>query len=104
MKVLFRTERVRTIATDLPDGQPHPAEAWFELRLHEGPPDPRTWEGSGQTAAYWWGQSTRLKDPTRWAFRCHRVEADLEAVVPDDLVRALPADARISFVWTVCTR
>ena len=84
------------------DGEPHAVEAWFELRLHEGPPDPTTWDGLGQTAAYWWDQSTRLKDPTRWAFPCHGAEGVLEAVVPDGLVRSLPADARISFTWTVC--
>ncbi len=100
--MLFRTEKVRATSTQMPDGQPHDVEAWFELQLHEGPPDLTTWEGSGQTAAYWWEQSTRLKDPTRWAFPCHGADPDLEAVVPDDLIRCLPADARISFVWTVC--
>ena len=40
--------------------------------------------------------------PTRWAFKCHGVDRDLEAVVPDALIRSIPPDARISFVWTVC--
>jgi len=65
------------------DGEPHAVEAWFELRLHEGPPDPATWEGSG-------------------GFPCYGAEGVLEAVIPDELVRSLPADARISFTWTVC--
>jgi hypothetical protein len=102
VKVLFRTDKVRTTSTGMPDGQPHAVEAWFEFQVHEGPPDPKTWEGCGQTAAYWWDQSKRLKDPTRWAFRCHDVAADLEAVIPDVLVRSLPPETRISFVWTVC--
>ena len=102
MKVLYRTERVRTTSSDMPDGKRHDVEAWFELQLHEGPPDPNTWEGCGKTVGEWREEFKRLKDPRRLALRCYGADAVPEAVIPNDILDALPDDARISFVWTVC--
>ena len=89
------------------DRKSYPVEAWFELQLHEGPPDPTTWEGCGQTVAYWRGQFKRLRDPRRVTFGVHDVAGNAlpgvpEALLPNDILDALPDDARISFVWTVC--
>jgi hypothetical protein len=97
MKVLFRTERIPAVAKDMGQG-PAEGTAWFELVLHEGPPDEETWEGGGNTVAYWRTQFARLRDPHPWT-----VEAGMEgvapAVIPDDVVDSLPDDARISFLW-----
>lgn len=102
MKTLYRTEKLRTTSSNMGDGERHEVEAWFELWLHDGPADPTTWEGGGQTVAYWREQFARQKDPTRWAIRCARAGGIADAVVPDEIVRGLPDDARISFIWTVC--
>lgn len=84
------------------DGKSYPVEAWFELQLHEGPPDPATWEGCGETVAFWREQFKRLKDPTRWTVPCGSAEGVEDAVIPNDVVDALTPDARISLMWTVC--
>ena len=47
MKVLFKTERTAAVSTT-PEGSRHAGVAWFELVLHEGPPDDTTWEGCGR--------------------------------------------------------
>lgn len=74
--------------------------AWFEMVLHEGPPDDTTWEGCGQTIAYWRENFARLRDPHPWTVPAHGIEGVAPAVIPDEIVQGLPDDARISFVWT----
>jgi len=73
--------------------------AWFQLVLHEGPPDDTTWEGCGQTIAYWRENFARLRNPHPWT-----VEAGMDgvppAIIPDEVVQGLPEDARISLIWT----
>jgi hypothetical protein len=101
MKVLFRTERTPAVSKDL--GLGHPAAAgvtWFEFVLHEGPPDEKTWEGGGQTVAYWRTQFARTRNPRPWTIQASGVDGVAPAVIPDDIVNNLPEDARISFVWT----
>ena len=102
MKTLYRTSKLRTTSSTLGDGTSHDVEAWFEMHLHDGPADPTSWEGGGQTVAYWRGQFARLNDPTRWTIPCSGADGVADAVIPDEIVRALPDDARISFVWNVC--
>ena len=102
MKVLFSTPKVRTTSSHMPDGKTHPVDAWFELQLHEGPPDPNTWEGCGRTIASWREDFQRLRDPRRIVMECHGADGVPGAVIPNEILDALPDDARISFVWTVC--
>lgn len=64
--------------------------------LHDGPPDDRTWEGGGQTVAFWRENFARQHP---WRIEAARMEGVPEAVIPDDVVHSLPDDARISFVW-----
>jgi hypothetical protein len=100
MRVLFRTERTHAVSKDF--GLEHPAAAgvtWFELVLHEGPPDETTWEGGGQTVAYWRTQFARTRNPRPWTIQASGVEGVAPAVIPDDIVNSLPEDARISFLW-----
>ena len=77
MRVLYSTAKFRGTASQWPvphmsDGKVHDIDAWFELQLHEGPPDPDTWEGGGKTIGEWREEFKRLRDP------------------------------RVSFVWTAC--
>lgn len=102
MKVLYRTETVRTTSSDAHDGKTHEVDAWFELQLHEGPPNETTWEGGGKTIGEWREEFKGLRDPRRIAIPCHGANGVAEAVVPNEILDALPADARVSFVWTVC--
>jgi hypothetical protein len=74
--------------------------AWFEMVLHEGPPDDTTWEGSGHTVAYWRENFARLRNPRPWTVQAHGIEGVAPAVIPDEIVEGLPDDARISFLWT----
>ena len=101
MKVLFRTERAPAVSKDMGLGRAA-AEgvAWFELVLHDGPPDEKTWEGGGQTVAYWRTQFARLRNPHPWTIEASGMEGVAPAVIPDDIVRSLSDDARISFMWT----
>jgi|SRR5919109_3619953 hypothetical protein len=111
MKTLYSTPKVRSTSSGLGEGNTS-VEAWFELNLHEGPPDPTSWEGSGgQTVAYWREQFKRLRDPRRVRFTCYDVNPDAgskplpnvpEALIPMDVLESLPEDARISLMWTVC--
>ena len=103
MKVLYGTSKVRGTSSDWPDGKTHDFEAWFELQLHEGPPDPTTWEGGGKTIGEWREEFKRLRDPRHITMPCYRVQGVAEAVIPNEILDALPSDARISFVWTVCS-
>jgi hypothetical protein len=80
-------------------GLPAAGVAWFELVLHEGPPDEKTWEGGGQTIAYWRGQFARLPDPHPWKIEASGIQGVPAAVIPDDVLQGLPDDARISFLW-----
>ena len=66
MKVLYQTDRVHTSSSQMSDGDRSDGEARFDLILHEGPPDPATWEGCGQAIAYWRGQFERLREPYPW--------------------------------------
>jgi hypothetical protein len=68
--------------------------------MHEGPPDDTTWEGGGQTVAYWHENFARLRNPRPWAVQAHGMEGVAPAVIPDEIVEGLPDDARISFLWT----
>jgi hypothetical protein len=102
MKVLFSTPKVRATSSNMGDGKSYPVEAWFQLVLHEGPPDPTTWEGCGETAAYWREQFKRLKDPSHVTMACGGADGVAEAVIPNEIMDALPDDARISMMWTVC--
>ena len=90
MKTLFTTERTVARSKDTRDlGGPlagAPAQdgvAWFELVLHEGPPDDTTWEGCGQTVAYWRENFARLRSPQPWRVRAHGIERVAPAVIPD---------------------
>ena len=75
--------------------------AWFELVLHEGPPDDTTWEGcGGQTIAYWRENFARLRNPQPWTVQAHGLDGVAPAVIPDEVIRGLPEDARISLMWT----
>lgn len=53
MKTLYKTERTSAVSKDIGRGPSRPGVAWFEMVLHDGPPDDKTWEGGGQTVAYW---------------------------------------------------
>ena len=77
--------------------------AWFEMVLHEGPPDDTTWEGCGQTVAYWRENFARLRNPHPWTVQAHGMEGVAPAVIPDEIVQGLPEYARISFLWTFIT-
>jgi hypothetical protein len=68
--------------------------------MHEGPPDDTTWEGGGQTVAYWHENFARLRNPRPWTVQAHGMEGVAPAVIPDEIVEGLPDDARISFLWT----
>jgi hypothetical protein len=101
MKVLYRTERTPAVSRDLGLGQPaRQGVAWFELVLHEGQPDESTWEGGGNTIAYWRTQFARLRNPHPWTIEFSGVEGVAPAIIPDEAIAGLPEDARISFVWT----
>jgi hypothetical protein len=102
VKILFSTGKFRGTSDDFPDGT-YDVEAWFELQRHEGPPDPTTWEGGGTTISSWRGDFQRLIDPRRIVMRCHGAKGVPDAVIPNEILDALPEDARLSFVWTVCT-
>ena len=98
MKVLFRTERVSAVSKDTGQGQ-FDGVAWFELVLHDGPPDEKTWEGGGRTVAYWRNQFAGTLDPRRWTVPVAGLKDVAPVVIPDDVVNGLPDDARISFLW-----
>jgi hypothetical protein len=101
MKVLFSTERKPAVSKDMGDGRGGTeGVAWFEFVLHEGPPDENTWEGGGNTVAYWRTQFARKRNPQPWTVNAYSVEGVAPAVIPDEIVSSLPDDARISFVWT----
>lgn len=101
MKVLFSTDRTPAVSKDMGDGRAGAAGvAWFELVLHEGPADENTWEGDGNTVAYWRTQFTRLRNPHPWTVNASGVAGVSPAVIPDEIVTSLPDDARITFVWT----
>ena len=103
MKVLFKTERAPAVSKDMTaigGGGAHPGVAWFELQLHEGPPDDATWEGGGQTIAYWRENFARLRNPNPWTVNAPGVDGVAPAVIPDEVIRALPDYARISLLWT----
>jgi hypothetical protein len=68
--------------------------------LHDGPPDDKTWEGGGQTVAYWRENFARLRNPHPWTVEAHGMDGVAPAVIPDEVIRGLPEDARISLVWT----
>jgi hypothetical protein len=74
--------------------------AWFELVLHEGPPDETTWEGCGQTIAYWRENFARLRNPHPWTVQAYGMDGVEPAVIPDEVLHGLPEDARISLMWT----
>jgi hypothetical protein len=103
MKVLYSTPKVRGTSSQMPDGKVHDVEAWFELQLHEGPPDPNTWEGGGKTIGEWREEFKRLRDPRDISVACHGADGIADAVIPNEILDRLPADARVTFVWTVCT-
>ena len=101
-KVLYKTERTPTVSRDMSAMGGDPAQrgvAWFELVLQEGPPNDKTWEGGGQTIAYWREQFARLKDPHPWTITASGMEGVAPAVIPDNALEGLPDDARISFLW-----
>ena len=98
MKVLFKTERTAAVSTT-PEGSRHAGVAWFELVLHDGPPDDTTWEGCGHTVTYWREQFARRRDRA-WRIPARGIEGVEAAIIPDEVVRGLPEDARISFHWT----
>jgi hypothetical protein len=99
VKILFKTERTPAVSKNMGQGQSAAGVAWFELVLHEGPPNEKTWEGGGQTIAYWREQFARLRDPDPWTIEASGIEGVPAAVIPDEVVRGLPEDARISFLW-----
>ena len=99
MRVLFRTERTPAVSKDMGQGQSAEGVAWFELVLHEGPPDEETWEGSGNTVAYWRAQFARRRDSYPWTVAPASMQGVVPAVIPDDIVSSLPDDARISLIW-----
>jgi hypothetical protein len=99
MKVLFRTERTPARSKDMGHGPPQEGVAWFDLVLHEGPPDEKTWDGCGQTIAYWRGQFARSRNPHPWTIDPAGIQGVAPAVIPDEVLRELPDDARISFSW-----
>jgi hypothetical protein len=103
VKILFRTDRVSTVSKDMGQGKAASGVAWFELVLHEGPPNEKTWEGGGQTIAYWREQFARLRNPHPWTVEAHSMEGVQPAVIPDDALQGLPEDARISFHWNFVT-
>jgi hypothetical protein len=101
-RILYQTERVPTISKDMKPMGGGPAQegvAWFELVLHEGPPNDKTWEGGGQTIAYWREQFARLRNPHPWTIDASSMEGVAPAVIPDEVLQGLPDDARISFLW-----
>lgn len=97
MRVLFKTAKMPASSTS--DDARHDGVAWFELVLHEGPPDDTTWEGRGNTIAYWRTQFARLKDPHPCRIDPSGIEGVAPVVIPDEVLKDLPEDARISFVW-----
>ena len=99
MKILYKTERTSVVSKDIGHGPSRPGVAWFELVLHEGPPDDKTWEGSGDTVAYWRGQYARLRNPYPWTVPATGIEGVAAAVIPDEVVQGLRDDDRISFLW-----
>jgi hypothetical protein len=70
------------------------------MLLHDGPPDDKTWEGGGQTVAYWRENFARLRNPYPWRIEASGMEGVPAAVIPDEVVRGLRDEDRISFVWT----
>jgi len=97
MKVVFRTERMPAVY--MGQGQSAEGVAWFELVLHEDPPDDETWEGGGNTVAYWRTQFARRRNPHPWTVAPASMQGVAPAVIPDDIVSSLPDDARISLLW-----
>ena len=102
MKVLYSTPKVRATSSGMPDGKTHDVEAWFEFLLHDEPPDPTTWEGGGKRMGEWRVEFQRLRDPRRITMPCYGADGVAEAVIPNEILDALPDDARTSFLWTVC--
>jgi hypothetical protein len=100
MRILFSTERKPAVSANMGDGRAHQGTAWFEFVLHEGPPDDKTWEGGGQTVAYWHTQFARQKTPRPWTVDPGGIKGVEPAVIPDEIVDSLPEDARISMLWT----
>jgi len=101
VKVLFKTERTPAISRDMTGIGGTPARqgfAWFELQLHEGPPDDTTWEGGGQTIAYWRENFARLRNPHPWTVTA-AMDGVAPAIIPDEVIQGLPDDARISLMW-----
>ncbi len=99
MRVLFSAERTPAFSKKMGDGARHPGVAWFELVLHEGPPDDTTWEGQGKTISYWRAQFARLRNPHPWTMEASGIEGVPPVIIPDEVLRNLPDDARISFMW-----
>ena len=100
MKTLYKTERTLAVSRDIGRGGSRPGVAWFEMVLHDGPVDDTTWEGGGQTVAYWRENFARLRDPYPWRIEASGMEGVPAAVIPDEVVASLRDDDRISFVWT----
>jgi hypothetical protein len=100
VKTLYKTERTSAVSKDIGHGPSRRGVAWFEMVLHDGPPDDKTWEGGGQTVVYWREQFARLRNPYPWRIEASGMEDVPAAVIPDEVVQSLPDDARISFVWT----
>lgn len=104
LKTLYKTERTAAVSKDIGQGPSRPGVAWFEMVLHDGPPDDKTWEGGGQTVAYWRENFARLRDPYPWRIEASRMEGVAAAVIPDEVVQGLADDDRISFMWTFVDR
>jgi hypothetical protein len=103
VKVLFKTQRTPAVSKDMTGiggGGAHQGIAWFELQLHEGPPDDTTWEGGGQTISYWRENFARRRNTGPWTVDAPSFDGVAPAVIPDEVIRALPDDARISLMWT----
>lgn len=100
MKTLYKTHRTSAVSKDIGHGPSRPGVAWFEMVLHDGPADDETWEGGGQTVAYWRENFARLRHPYPWRIEASGMEGVPAAVIPDDVVQGLHDDDRISFVWT----
>lgn len=100
MKTLYKTERTLAVSRDFGHGPSRRGVAWFEMVLHDGPRDDTTWEGGGQTVAYWRENFARLRDPYPWRIEASGMDGVPAAVIPDEVVQNLRDDDRISFVWT----
>ena len=87
MKTLYKTERTLAVSRDIGRGGSRPGVAWFEMVLHDGPVDDTTWEGGGQTVAYWRENFARLRDPYPWRIEASGIEGVPAAVIPDEVTR-----------------